>query len=202
MNLDYKIRLEQEKDYREVENLTREAFWNVYRPGCLEHYVLHQFRKSNDFVAELDFLLEKQQKIIAHVMYAKASIQCAQNNVPIVTFGPLSVLPKEQGKGYGSALVRYSLEKAKELGFKAVAITGNLNFYGKLGFELGKDKNVVYADDPEAEYFLVKELEEGFLEGIAGTYKDPQGYFVDEQEAEIFDLQFPKKEKLKTDSQL
>nr|MDD6336651.1 acetyltransferase [bacterium] len=63
----YIIRKETPADYRTVENLTREAFWNVYRPGCLEHYVLHLFRDRDDFVPELDFVMEVEGNIIGHV---------------------------------------------------------------------------------------------------------------------------------------
>ena len=203
MKIDYTIRLETENDYRAVENLTREAFWNVYRPGCLEHYVLHKFRDRADFVHQLSFVLEKNGKIIGHIMYAHSQIQCDNGEIiPIMTFGPLSILPEEQGKDYGTILLQYSMDKAKELEVKALAITGNINFYKKSGFVIAKNKGVRYADDLDAEYFLIKELQNGFLENISGTYKDPDGYFVDEEEVENFDKTFPYKEKLKTDTQL
>ena len=197
------IRLEQPEDYREVENLTREAFWNVYRPGCLEHFVLHKFRDRADFIRQLSFVMEQNGKIIGHIMYARSAILCDDGRkLPIMTFGPFSILPAKQGKGYGTALLHHSIEKAKALGAKALAITGNIAFYGKSGFVVGKTKNIRYADDPAAEYFLVKELEQGFLDDISGTYKDPDGYFVDEAEAEAFDKGFPYKEKLILDGQL
>lgn len=202
MNTDYTIRQETEADYKEVENLTREAFWNVYRPGCLEHYVLHTFRNQSDFVKELDFVLEKEGKIIGHVMYVRSEIKTEKGSVPIMTFGPISIAPEYKKQGYGSLLLQYSMEKAKELGTGALAITGNIDFYGKSGFVVAKSKGVHYADDPDADYFLIKELKEGFLDGMQGTYKDPAGYFVDEKEAEEFDKQFPPKEKLKLPGQL
>ena len=203
MKLDYTIRLETKNDYREVEALTREAFWNVYRPGCLEHFVLHKFRERADFIRQLSFVMEQNGKIIGHIMYAHSTILCDDGRkIPIMTFGPFSILPEKQGKGYGTALLCYSIEKAKELGAKALAITGNIAFYSKSGFVMGKTKNILYADDPAAEYFLVKELDENFFSGISGTYNDPDGYFVDEVEAEAFDKNFPYKEKQTLDGQL
>ena len=140
MKIDYTIRLEKENDYREVENLTREAFWNVYRPGCLEHYVLHKFRDRADFVHQLSFVLEKNGKIIGHIMYAHSQIQCDNGDIiPIMTFGPLSILPEERGKGYGTMLLQYSMDKAKELEVKALAITGNINFYKKSEDKANRD---------------------------------------------------------------
>lgn len=203
MTNDYIIRLEKEEDYSKVENLTREAFWNVYRPGCTEHYVLHCFRNRSDFVKELDFVMEKDSEIIGHVMYARSEIKADDGKrIPIMTFGPISIAPSYKKKGYGTILLRYSMEKAKEMGANALAITGNIGFYGKLGFVVAKTKGVRYEDDPDADYFLIKELSEGFLDSINGTYKDPEGYFVDDKEAELFDAKFPPKEKLKLPGQL
>ena len=199
----YLIRKETPADYRTVESLTREAFWNVYRPGCLEHYVLHQFRDRTDFVPELDLVMEVDGEIVGHVMYARSEIKTdTGRTVPIMTFGPISIAPQWKGQGYGTALLRASMEKAKELGAGALAITGNISFYGKSGFVVSKTKGIRYEDDPDADYFLITELEPGFLDGISGTYKDPEGYFVDEQEAEAFDAAFPPKEKRKLPGQL
>ena len=179
------IRLETKDDYRAVENLTRESFWNVYRPGCMEHYVLHRYRDDPAFVPELDFVMELDGEIM--------------------TFGPLGIAPAYKRQGYGKQLLDYSMEKAKEMGAGALAITGNIDFYGKSGFVPAKTKGVRYADDPEADYFLIKELTPGFLDGISGTYKDPEGYFVCEKNSEAFEqfeTTFPKKEKLKLPGQL
>lgn len=189
------IRKETEKDYRATEELTRDAFWNVYRPGCLEHFVLHNYRSREDFLPELDFVMEKEGRIIGHIMYARAEIILADGKLPIATFGPLSIAKDMQKKGYGAELARYSMEKAKDAGFGAVAITGDIGFYGRLGFVVAKNVGIKYAPDPEAEYFLIKELKEGYLDGIIGTYEDLDGYTVDEKEAELFDAGFPFREK-------
>jgi len=199
----YIIRKEIPADYRKVEELTREAFWNVYRPGCLEHYVLHLFRSREDFIPQLDLVMEVEDEIIGHVMYAHSAIKIDDGRtIPIMTFGPISIAPQRKNQGYGTALLRYSMEKAREMGAGALAITGNIGFYGKSGFVVSKTVGVRYEDDPEADYFLIAELEPGFLNGISGTYKDPAGYFVDEQEAEEFDSLFPPKERLKLPGQI
>ena len=199
----YIIRNETPADYRTVENLTREAFWNVYRPGCLEHYVLHQFRDRDDFIPELDLVMEVDGDIMGHVMYVRSVIKTEDGKtIPIMTFGPISIAPQLKRQGYGTALLCYSMEKAKEMGTGALAITGNIDFYGKSGFVVSKTKGVRYEDDPDADYFLIAELKPGFLDGISGIYKDPDGYFVDEQDAEAFDTAFPSKEKLKLPGQL
>ena len=200
------IRLETKNDYRAVENLTREAFWNVYRPGCMEHYVLHCFRTDPAFVPELDFVMELDGALIGHIMYARSEIACSDGRtLPIMTFGPISIAPAYKRKGYGKRLLDYSMEKAKELGAGALAITGNILFYGKSGFVPAKSKDIRYADDPDADYFLVKELIPDFLNGISGTYKDPEGYFVCESNPDgfaQFEATFPEKEKQKLPGQL
>ena len=200
------IRNETPADYRAVENLTRESFWNVYRPGCTEHYVLHCYRSAPDFVPELDFVMEKDGELIGHVMYSRSEITTSGGKaIPIMTFGPISIAPGYKRQGYGKQLLDYSMEKAREMGAGALAITGNIDFYGKSGFVPAKTKGVRYADDPEADYFLIKELKPGFLEGISGTYKDPEGYFVCEKDPEgfeQFEATFPAKEKQKLPGQL
>ena len=197
------IRNETPADYHTVENLTREAFWNVYRPGCMEHYVLHNFRADPDFVNELDLVMELNGEIIGHVMYVRSVIRTDEGGeVPTLTFGPISIAPEYQREGYGKQLVEYSIAKARELGVGAVAITGNINFYGKCGFVVAKTKGIRYEEDPDANYFLVAELKPGYLEGVSGTFKDPDGYPVDEKAVEDFDASFPTKEKLKLPGQL
>ena len=203
---DYMIRLETPNDYRKVENLTREAFWNVYRPGCMEHYVLHCYRDREDFVPELDFVMEKDGEIIGHVMYVRAKIQADDGReIPIMTLGPISIAPEYKRKGYGKALLDYSMEKAKKMGVGALCMEGNIDFYGKSGFVVASTKGIHYYAEPREEevpYFLLKELKEGFLDGITGVYHTPEGYFVDEKAVEKFDADFPSKEKLKLPGQL
>lgn len=199
----YLIRTETPADYRAVEALTREAFWNVYRPGCLEHYVLHQFRHRPDFIPQLDLVLEIGGQLAGHVMYARSAIQTDDGRtLPIMTFGPISIAPQWKGQGYGTILLRRSMELARALGAGALAITGSIGFYGKSGFVVSKTRGIRYADDPDADYFLIAELEPGFLTGVSGTYRDPAGYFVDEAEADRFDASFPPKEKLKLPGQI
>ena len=200
------IRNERKEDYRKVENLTREAFWNVYRPGCTEHYVLHCYRNDPAFVPELDFVMELNGELIGQIIYVRSEIDCDDGRkLPIMTFGPIGIAPEYKRQGYGKRLLDYSMEKAKGMGVGALVITGNILFYGKSGFVPAKTKGVRYVDDPDADYLLVKELIPGFLDGISGTYKDPDGYFVCEknpEDFERFEAAFPRKEKQKLPGQL
>ena len=206
MKEQYIIRLERKEEQREVENLVRESFWNVYRPGCLEHYVLHQLRQDKDFIPELDFVMEMDGKLIGQTMYMKASIQADDGRViPIMTMGPIGIAPEYKRKGYGKILLDYSLEKAAALGCGAVCFEGNIDFYGKSGFVEASTKGIRYHGVPEGEdapFFLCKELIPGYLDEITGVYSTPEGYFVSEEETEEFDRSFPPKEKLKLPGQL
>ena len=200
------IRTEKEKEYREVENLVRESFWNVYRPGCLEHYVLHQLRKDAAFVPELDFVMEANGQIIGQNMFMKAFIQADDGRkIPIMTMGPICIAPDLKRKGYGKILLDYSLEQAKELGCGAICMEGNIDFYGKSGYRQASEFGIRYhglTEDDDASFFLCRELIPGYLDGITGEYAPPQGYYVDEQEAEVFDKTFYYKEKKKLPGQL
>lgn len=200
------IRLENETEYREVENLVRESFWNVYRPGCLEHFVLHELRKDPDFVPELDLVLEKDGEIIGQNMFMRAVIQSDDGReVPIMTMGPIGILPEFKRMGYGKFLLDHSLERAAELGCGALCFEGNIDFYGKSGFRPASEFGIRYHGLPEGEdasFFLCRELIPGYLDGITGEYTPPKGYFVDEKATEEFDKMFPPKEKLKLPGQL
>ena len=182
------IRPEKKTDYKNTENLTREAFWNVYRPGCYEHYVLHCYRSDPDFIPELDFVMELDGKLIGQVIYVRSQIECDDGRkIPIMTFGPISIAPEFKRQGYGKRLLDYSIERAKEMGTGALAITGNIDFYGKSGFVPAKTMGIRYEDEPDADYFLIKELKPGFLDEISGFYKDPEGYFICEKDPNGFE---------------
>ena len=200
------IRNEKKEDYRKVENLIRESFWNVYRPGCLEHYVIHKLRDDNAFIPELNFVMELDGRLIGQNMFMKANIKSDDGrDIPIMTMGPICITPELKRKGYGKFLLDYSLEKAKEYGCKAVCFEGNIEFYGKSGFTFAANFGIRYHGLPEGEdasFFLCKELEKGYLDGITGEYATPRGYFVNEDEVEEFDKNFPPKEKLKLPGQL
>lgn len=203
---DYIIRLERKEDHAKVENLVREAFWNVYRPGCLEHYVLHQMRDAEDFVPELNFVLEKDGEIIGQNVFVKAKITADDGReIPVMTMGPICIAPEYKRQGYGKILLDYSLEKAAEFGAGALCFEGNIDFYGKSGFTFASEFGIRYHGLPEGEdasFFLCKELIPGYLDGITGEYATPQIYFVDEAEADVFDQRFPDKKKLKLPGQL
>ena len=200
------IRLEKKEERREVENLVRRSFWNVYRPGCLEHYVLHTLRDDPSFVPELDFVLIKDGEIIGQNIFVRAVINGDDGReIPIMTMGPICIASEYKRQGYGKFLLDYSLEQAEKFGCGAVCFEGNIDFYGKSGFDFASKFGIRYHGLPEGEdasFFVLKELKEGYLDGVTGEYAAPDGYFVDEAAAEEFDRGFPQKEKLKLPGQI
>ena len=203
---DYTIRPERKEEYREVENLVRESFWNVYRPGCSEHYVIHVLRDDPAFVKELDFVMEKDGKLIGQNIFMKTTIEADDGKtIDVLTMGPIGIIPEHKRKGYGKAILDYSLEKAAEMGFGAVLFEGNIGFYGNSGFDYASKFGIRYHDLPEDAYssfFLCKELIPGYLDGITGVYQTPKGYYVEDADVEEFDKNFPPKEKLKLPGQI
>ena len=203
---DYFIRLEEKKDHREVENLIRESFWNVYRPGCSEHYVIHVLRDDSAFVKELDFVMEQDGRLIGQNIFMKTVIEADDGRViPVLTMGPICITPELKHQGYGKALLDYCLDKATELGFGAVLFEGNIGFYGKCGFDYASKFGIRYHDLPEgadSSFFLCRELIPGYLNGITGVYQTPKGYYVSDDDVEEFDKAFPQREKLKLPSQI
>ena len=206
MDKNFIIRNETAEDYREVENLIRESFWNVYRPGCSEHYVMHVLRLDPAFVKELDLVMEQNGKLIGQNMFMRTVINADDGrDVPVLTMGPICITPELKRKGYGKALLDDSLEKAAKLGFGAVLFEGNIGFYGKSGFDYARRFGIRYHDLPEDaddSFFLCKELIPGYLDGITGVYQTPQGYYVKDEDVEAFDVSFPPKKKLKLPGQL
>ena len=203
------IRNETVADHRAVENLVRESFWNVYRPGCQEHYVLHCLRDDPAFVPELDLVMEKDGELIGQNMFMRARIQADDGrDIPIMTMGPICIAPKYKRQGYGKRLLDHSLERAAALGCGALCFEGNILFYGKSGFTCASDFGIRYHGLPEGadtSFFLCRELIPGYLDGVTGVYGPPEGYFVAERDPEAFeafDAGFPRKEKLKLPGQL
>jgi len=209
MNHNVEIRLEKQEEYREVEALVRKSFWNVYRPGCLEHFVLKELRHDPDFVKELDLVMTLDGKLIGQNVFVRTVIHADDGRkIPIMTMGPICIAPEWKRKGYGKRLLDASLEKATALGCGALCFEGNILFYGKSGFTYASNFGIRYHGLPEGEddsFFLCKELQPGYLSGVTGEYATPTGYFVCEEKPEEFaayEASFPKKEKRKLPTQL
>lgn len=203
---DWTIRRERADEYAKTEDLVREAFWNVYRPGCLEHYVLHCMRTDADFVSELDLVMEHAGELIGQVMCVRNELRPpAGPAIEVLTLGPICIHPAHQRRGLGKILLDHSLALAAKTGAAGVFLEGNIGFYGKSGFVPASTLGIRYMDEPEDDpvpYFLAKVLTDACFAGKGARYRVPRGYFVDEAEAAEFDRAFPPKERLKLPGQL
>ena len=193
------IRRERPADYAAVEQLTREAFWNVYRPGCMEHYVVHVLRDDPAFVAELDLVLEREGQLIGHVLYMRAQLHTVDGRIlPVMTFGPISIHPDFQGRDMVRSYWRPPWSWPSRWAQGPCASRETLRIMAVSGFGSGQRQGASAARGPgggSSPYFLCKELVEGYLEGCAGVYHTPKGYFVEEEAVERFDQAFPPKKK-------
>ena len=190
------IRNERESDYRKVEEIHRDAFWNLYVPGCSEHYLAHIMRGHKDFVAGLDYVCEWDGQVIGNIMYTKSRLVDEQKNtVETLTFGPVGIAPAFQRQGIGRTLLEKSLDEAAQMGYKAVVIFGNPSNYVARGFRSSKRYNVCLEGDVFPAALLVKELEPGFFDGRKYYFYESSVFEIEEGEAEAFDKSFACREK-------
>lgn len=202
MNKIVKIRNEKETDYERVEEITRKSFWNLYMPGCNEHYLVHVMRSHKDFLPELDFVLEVDNQIIGNIMYTKAKlVDESGNEKEILTFGPVCILPEYQRMGYGKMLIEHTFDQAIALGYDVIVIFGNPGNYVSRGFKSCKKYNVCLENGTFPTAMMVKELKPEVLDGRKWVYYDSPVMKIDEQEAERFDESLEKMEKKTQPSQ-
>ncbi|WP_373481859.1 GNAT family N-acetyltransferase [Acetobacterium sp.] len=197
------IRNEEEKDYRKVEEVTREGFWNHFQPGADEHFLLHNLRKSPDFIKELDFVIEADGEIIGSIIFSTARIIDATGiATEVITFGPLTILPDYQKQGLGRKLIQHAIHIATEMGFKAILIYGDPRFYGRLGFRAAEKYDITTADGYYAIGLLAYVLQPGALQKISGRFEESPVYHqIDQTALEAFDSNFEKKQRCETEFQ-
>ncbi|WP_298500048.1 GNAT family N-acetyltransferase [uncultured Methanobrevibacter sp.] len=199
-----KIRLENKNDYREVENLVRNSFWNVYRPGAYEHYIVHNLRYDESFIKDLAYVIEEDGKIIGHINYSKGKLHFGDEKYcDAVVLGPVSIDNDYQGRGYGSKLIEYTLNLIDEFPF--VFVVGDENYYSRFGFESASKYNIFLEGtdiDDECQFFMIKIFDGGKIGDAQAIFSNPDVFDVDESDVDEFDKQFEFKEKLVLEGQL
>lgn len=194
------VRQIQPAEYRQAEEVTREAFWNHFQPGADEHYISHQIRESSeDYVPELDLVALQDGKLVGNIVYSRSKI-CASSDgreiKDVVTFGPFAVLPEHRKCGIGAKLVMESLRKAKDMGFRAVIIYGDPRLYGRLGFRCGERYDLTNGEGQFCVALMVYPLYDGALDGLGGTFCESEVFqTVTEEAVAEFDSSFAPKEK-------
>jgi len=209
--VEIELRLEKEEDYRRVEEITREAFWNLHLPGCDEHLLVRNMRTAKEFIPALGFVALCDGKLVGNIMYMEAriiaeahserSVRNEHTEHSVLTFGPVSVLPEYQNMGIGSKLIRHTIQLAKEMGNKAILIYGVPAYYERFGFRASKAFSITDKEKRYPAALLALELAPDALAGIEGLFDEGKTYEIDKKESEEFDKTFEKKEKLVTQSQ-
>jgi putative acetyltransferase len=196
------IRNEKKTDYRTVEELTCEAFWNLYVPGCVEHFVLHNLRRSSDFIPELDFIAEIEGQIVGQIVYSRGIIKLQQGaETQVISFGPVSVLPPFQKQGIGKALITHSINIARNMGFTAICIYGDPRYYSRFGFRCAEKYDIKTPDEKFAVALQLLELKPGVLNYMAGRFIESEAFNFNADKFAEYDATFPHKEKFETDTQ-
>lgn len=201
--MDYTIRTEQSTDFCAVEELIRDAFWNIHTPGCDEHFLAHKLRIDHAFIPQLDLVaVQEDGTPVGSIMYTRSAVEDDKGvRHETVTFGPLSVSPRLQKQGIGAALIAQSRKIATEMGFSAITILGNPAYYGRFGFKTAKEFGIALADGSYSPAHMVLELYDGALKGVSGRYIEAPVFEINKAEAEEFDKSFPPRERFRTQSQ-
>ncbi len=196
MNKIINIRNEEETDYERVEEITRKAFWNLYIPGCIEHYLVHVMRTHKDFLPQLDLVIEVDNQIIGNIMYTKAKlVDEFGEEKEVLTCGPVCILPGYQRIGYGKMLMEHSFVQAVALGYDVIVIFGNPGNYVSRGFKSCKKHNTCLQNGTYPAAMMVKELKPDALDGRKRVYYDSPVMRIDDREASRFDESLKKMEK-------
>ena len=197
------IRREEEKDYRRVEEIAREAFWNLYFPGTDIPVVVNKLRRSSDFIKELTYVIEVNGKVEGAIFYTNSKI-IDKNKIEhkVISFGPVFISPKFHRQGLGRKLITYTIEKAKEMGYRAIITLGYPYHYEPYGFLGGKRYGISMPDMNFYKGLLVLPLSEGALENISGYVLFSEDLEATPEEIEEFDKNFPYKEKGFQESQI
>ncbi len=194
--MNIKIRKEEPNDYRRVEEVAREAFWNLYFPGCHEHFVIHKMRGHDDFIKELAFVIKVDDQVVGGIFYTHSKIVSKDNKeYKTISFGPVFISPEFHRKGLGKELVTHSIKVAKKMGYRAILTLGYPYHYEPYGFSGGKKYNIFMSDGKFYKGLLVLPLYEGSLDHISGYAEFSDVFEVNDDEFDEFDKFFPTKEK-------
>ena len=191
------LRTEQPADHAQTEHVTREAFWNYYVPGCNEHYLLHIMRGSTSFIPELDVVAVHGSRIVGNIVYATSVIRTdGGKEYEVLGMGPIAVLPEYQRRGIGRRMIDYTRARAREMGFRAILLYGDPDYYSRCGFVSAEMLGIRTADDMYAAALQACELQKNSLSGLKGRYVEADVYHMDEKSAAEFDRHFPAKKRL------
>lgn len=191
------IRPEKKEDYFDAEFMTKKAFWNLHKPGCDEHYLVHLLRDSEDYVEELSRVAELDGKIVGGIYYSKAYILDGEDKVEILTFGPLCVEPEYQNKGIGGKLLKETINIARDKGYQCIVIFGVPEYYPKHGFKTCDHFGITTKDGKNFDAFMGYEIVPDAFLNVKGRFFESEVFEqLNPDEVEEYDQKFPYMEKL------
>ncbi len=189
----------------EVENLVRDSFWNVYRPGAFEHYIVHNLREDDSFISNLAYVIESDGRIVGHINYSIGSLDYGDEKIDAVVLGPLAIRRDCQNQGWGSELMEYTLNLAEKEGIPFIVVIGDENYYHRFGF-VSASKYNMYLDgtdtSDECPFFMIKIFDESKLKDKMGIFSNPKVFDVDVYDVDEFDKKFEYRQKFVLDGQL
>lgn len=190
------IRKELESDWYDAELVTKKAFWNLHVPGCDEHLLVHKLRSDAAYVPELTWVAEYEGDVIGAIYYSKAKVADQEKEWEVLTFGPLCVDPKYQKMGVGGKLLRYTMKLAQELGYGAIVIYGEPEYYPRHGFKTCDQFGITTPDGKNFDAFMAAELVPGALDDVSGKFYEARVFYeLPADEVAEYDKQFPYMEK-------
>lgn len=190
------IRQERPEDWYQTEEMTRDAFWNKHQQGCDEHYLVHELRKSPDYLPQISRIAVKDGEVIGTIMYSKSTVEDGEHIYDVITFGPLCVSPKWQGCGVGELLLKETMKLAAEAGYSGIVIFGEPDYYPRLGFQTCDRFGITTADGKNFDAFMGIELIPGAMKEIQGRFHEAQVFeTLEKEKVEAYNQNFPEKKK-------
>ncbi len=165
------IRRETETDLDGIYDLIKVAFQTAQVSDGSEQDFAVRLRGSENYIPELALVAETKGRLVGHIMLTRIYVEQEKERFESLILAPLSVLAEYRNQGVGSMLIRESLVLAKKMGYKAVFLVGNPDYYQRFGFKKSADYGIRYAGDIPEQYVMALELVSDALKGIHGVFK-------------------------------
>ncbi len=169
------IRQEQPLDYRQVEEVVRQAFESAEQSDHMEHQLVARLRQSDAFVPELSLVAEDEEgRIVGHILLTEIKVH---DNV-LLSLAPLSVLPSYQRQGVGGRLINEAHRIATQMDYKGIAVLGHEHYYPQFGYEPASRYGIRFPFVAPDECCMLKVLTAEWDNSIAGTIEYPKEFGI------------------------
>lgn len=162
------IRNVKKEDEEEIYELVKESFKTAEVSDGKEQDFIYELRKRNTYIKELEFVAEKKDELIGHIMFSVQEVEDGLETFTGLFIAPLCVKKEYRNKKIGTKLIKYGFSKAQDLGYKAVFLIGNPKYYNKFGFEEVTKFGIKNISDVPDEFVLGCELQKNALKDVKG----------------------------------